>query len=213
LPRWLALVGIVSQLVACGYGPPERYASITDYDTAPNGQVTAALRSFDVTRPARGLNAFPDGGFAKGLDQGVEVNICDKTSGTFRQIAVLHEREEQNPRFSSPRIVEWLDTAIRITRYTGGDTVVRLPNALHVGNERKAWSDRVVVPECEASLNTLRRSDRMPDGKPTTPLASSERPELRSLRLAMPLTHRSYPKRTAYDVRALMEASPTHWPR
>jgi Uma2 family endonuclease len=32
--------------------------------------------------------------------------------------------------------------------------------------------------------------------------------------MAMPLTHRSYPKRwTAYDVRALMEASPTHWPR
>ena len=32
--------------------------------------------------------------------------------------------------------------------------------------------------------------------------------------MAMPLTHRSYPKRwTAYDIRALMEASPTHWPR
>ena len=32
--------------------------------------------------------------------------------------------------------------------------------------------------------------------------------------MAMPLTHRSYPKRwTAYEVRALMEASPTHWPR
>jgi Uma2 family endonuclease len=30
----------------------------------------------------------------------------------------------------------------------------------------------------------------------------------------MPATHRYYPKRwTAYDDRALMEASPTHWPR
>lgn len=33
-------------------------------------------------------------------------------------------------------------------------------------------------------------------------------------RMAMPRTLRFYPKRwTAYDVRALMEASPTHWPR
>ena len=32
--------------------------------------------------------------------------------------------------------------------------------------------------------------------------------------MPMPATHRSYPKRwTAYDVRALVEASPTHWPR
>ena len=32
--------------------------------------------------------------------------------------------------------------------------------------------------------------------------------------MAMPHTRTSYPKRwTAYEVRALMEASPTHWPR
>ena len=32
--------------------------------------------------------------------------------------------------------------------------------------------------------------------------------------MRMPATHQSYPRRwTAYDVRALMEASPTHWPR
>lgn len=165
-----ALVLFSLQLVACGYGPPERHASISSYATSPNGEMTVAIREFDVIRPPIGLSRFPDGGFAKGLDQGVEVNVCDKANGTFQQIAVIHDPELPLPRYSTPRIVEWRDSAIRITRYTGGDTVVRLPNGLHVGAGGNDSSNRVVIPECEGALQALRRSNRMPNGTPTTPL-------------------------------------------
>ena len=160
---------VSSTIVACGHGPPERFAGIGDYDTPAASDVTVALRSFEVTRPARGLSAFPDGGFAIGLDQGVEVNVCDRATGKFQQIAILHEPQKTNPSFSTPMILEWLDTAVRITRYTGGDTVVRLPNEFRVGTSSKKMGERVVLPECEKSLNALRNSDRMPDGKPITP--------------------------------------------
>ena len=157
-------------LVACGHGPPEGHAALQGYDTPTGSDVTIALRSFDVTRFPRGLSAFPDGGFAIGIDQGVEVNACDKATGTFRQIAVIHEPQQEKPSFSSPKIVAWLDSAVRITLYTRGDTVVRLPRAFRVGRGTiQVTSPRTVIPECEASLNALRRSERMPDGTPTTP--------------------------------------------
>ena len=169
MPKRCVLVVLSLPLVACGYGPPESHASISSYGTSPNGGVTVALRDFDVIRPPRGLSRFPDGGFSKGLDQGVEVNVCDKASGTFRRISVIHDPELAQPRYSTPRIVEWLDSAIRITRYTGGDTVVRLPSGLHAGAGRDGSSDRLVIPECETSLKALRSSNQMPDGTPTTP--------------------------------------------
>ena len=156
-------------VLSCGHGPPERLAAIGDYDTPSAGHVTIALRSFDVSRPAKGLSAFPDGGIAKGLDLGVEVNICDRATGKFRQVATLHERQEPEPTgLATPMIVEWLDTAVRITRYSGGYTVVPLPTGVHVGTGPKDPTKRLVLPECEESLNELRKSNRMPDGMPMT---------------------------------------------
>lgn len=163
---------IVSTIGACGHGPPERIASIEDYDTPIGGHVTIALRSFDVSRPARGLSAFPDGGFAIGVDQGVEVNICEQQTGTFRQIAILHEALTARPSFSTPVILQWLDTAVRISRVTGGDTVVALPTGVHTGVSIKEpfhGMHRIALPECEKSLTALRGSNRMPDGTRITP--------------------------------------------
>jgi len=169
LPNRAILLPISLAVVSCGHGPPERFASIGDYDTPAAGHVTIALRSFDVSRPATGLSAFPDGGFAIGLDQGVEVNVCDKVTGRFQQIAVIHEPQRSPSSSATPMILEWLDTAVRITRYTGGDTVVRLPARFHIGTAPKKPVARFVLPECEESLNALRYSDRMPDGMPVTP--------------------------------------------
>jgi len=168
VPNPIVLPLISWTIAACGHGPPERFATIGDYDTPPGSHVTIALRSFEVDRPAKGLSAFPDGGISIGLDQGVEINVCDKATGRFRQIAVLHEPGKSTS-FATPMILEWLDTAVRITRYTGGDTVVRLPNEFRVGTPHKTMAERVVLPECEESLKALRSSDRMPDGEPVTP--------------------------------------------
>jgi hypothetical protein len=167
VPNPIVLPLIAWTMAACGHGPPERLASIGDYDTPAGGHVTIALRSFDVDRPAKGLSAWPDGGIAISLDQGVEVNVCDKATGKFRQIAVLHDPKSTSS--ATPMILEWLDTAVRITRHSGGDTVVRLPNEFRVGTPPKKMAERVVLPECEESLKALRSSDRMPDGEPVTP--------------------------------------------
>jgi hypothetical protein len=148
----------------CTYGPPERFVSLEDYDTPPGTEVTIALRSFSVSRPPTGLNAFPDGGFAKDIDGGVEVNVCYRTTGDFRQVAVLHEPWEHVQDLGSPRILDWRDTAIRFTRYSGGDTVARLPRGLHVGLAPRNPLKHFVLPECEASLGALKASHRMPDG-------------------------------------------------
>jgi hypothetical protein len=169
LPNRVILLPFSLAVVSCGHGPPERLATIGDYDTPPASRVTIALRSFDVVRPARGLSAFPDGGIAIGLDYGVEVNVCEKVTGRFQQIAVIHEPPKPQPSFGTPMIVEWLDTAVRIKLYTGGDTVVRLPTGFHIGTAPKKPFTRFVLPECEESLNALRYSNRMPDGMAVTP--------------------------------------------
>ena len=170
------VLSLIALLVAgCGHGPPERLAAIADYDTPSGDQATIALRSFEVSRPARGLSAFPDGGIAIAVDQGVEVNVCQRGTDKFRQIAVIHEPSKSNPSFSTPLILEWLDTAVRISRYTGGDTVVRLPAGLHIGSASKDHSQRKSLPECEQSLNALRDSNRMPDGTDVTPLDQDAR--------------------------------------
>jgi hypothetical protein len=166
--RGLATIALLLVAGSCGHGPPEGSAEIGDYDTPPGAGVMIALRSFDVVRSPRGLSAFPDGGFAIGVDEGVEVNLCERGIGTFRQIAVLHERPKDRPSFSTPMIVAWLDTAVRITKFGGGDTVVRLPAGVQVGHAPKQQSDRSVLPECAQALDELRRSRRMPDGTPMT---------------------------------------------
>jgi hypothetical protein len=169
LPRRILLAVLSSTAIACWHAPPERHASLEGYNSPATNELTIALRSFDVSRPARGLAAFPSGGFAIGLDEGVEVNVCDKATGKFRQIAVVHETIKRAPNFGTPGITEWLDTAIRITQYTGGDTIVRLPAGLHVGSGPQSSFDRNVIPECEASLAALRNSQSMPNGEAITP--------------------------------------------
>jgi hypothetical protein len=167
--RGLDTIAVLVIAGSCGHGPPESSAVLGDYDTPPGASVTIALRSFDVFRPARGLSAFPDGGFAIAVDQGVEVNLCERANGRFRQIAVLHERSPDKPSLSTPMIVAWLDTAVRITKFSGGDTMVALPTGVRVGNAPKRQSESSVLPECAKALGELRQSKRMPDGTPTTP--------------------------------------------
>jgi hypothetical protein len=122
-----------------------------------------------VFRPARGLSAVPDGGFAITLDRGVELNVCRKLDGSFRQIAVVHEPTESTTSFSTPTITAWLDTAVRISGTTGRQMVVRLPSDVRVGTPPKQRSERRVLPECARALDELRRSSRLPDGTPVTP--------------------------------------------
>jgi hypothetical protein len=167
----MRLLCIALLLVAgsCGHGPPEAFAQLDDYDTPPGDSVTIALRSFNVDRRARGLSALPDGGFAITLDLGVEVNVCERAKGTFQQIAVLHERQKEPPSRSTQAIVAWLDTAVRVSRFNGSDTVVRLPAGVRVGHAPKQRFARNVLPECAKALDELRQSKRMPDGTPTTP--------------------------------------------
>lgn len=168
-PLYVALACTLPVGVACGHGPAEQSVSIGDYDTPNGAELTIALRSFDVFRPARGLSAIPDGGFALTLDRGVELNACKKLDGSFRQIAVVHEPAESTANFATPRIVAWLDTAVRIAGTTGKEIVVRLPGDVHVGTPRKQLSEQHVLPECARALDELRRSTRMPDGTLATP--------------------------------------------
>ena len=154
---------------SCTYGPPERFVQLKDYDTPPGSAVTIALRTFSVTRRASGLSAFPDGGKAKELDEGFEINACEKTTGVFRQVAVIHEHPNPDLDLAAPSILEWRDTAVRINRNSGGDTVVSLPRGLYVGSARKVRFSNAVLPECQKSLYALRTSHRMPDGTSETP--------------------------------------------
>lgn len=167
--RDLSTIALLLAAGSCGHGPPEASAQLDDYDTPPGANVTIALRSFDVIRPARGLSAVPDGGLAVTLDLGVEVNLCERAKGTFQQIAVLHERQRDPPSLSTQAIVAWLDTAVRISRFSGSDTVVRLPTGVRVGHTPKQRFERSVLPECAKALDELRASRRMPDGTPMTP--------------------------------------------
>jgi hypothetical protein len=154
-------------LLACGHGPPEGYAEMGDFGSPPGHDVAVALRSFSVIRHANGLNALPDGGISKTLDGGVEINLCTAATPRFIQIAVIHEPpNELAVQRSTPFIVAWRDTAVLVTRYSGGDTLVRLPANVRVGTARREKYDRTVVPACQAALKSLQNSQRMPDGSP-----------------------------------------------
>ena len=169
-PRYLALAGALSTGIACGHGPAERSVSIGDYDTPNGAELTIALRSFDVFRPARGLSAIP--GTADSRSPWIAVSSstrAKKLDGSFRQIAVVHEPAESTASFATPKIIAWLDTAVRITGTTGKEIVVRLPNDVHVGTPPKQRLVQRVLPECVRALDDLRRSNRMPDGAPVTP--------------------------------------------
>jgi hypothetical protein len=168
-PRYLALPCVLSMGISCGHGPPERTVSIGDYDTPNGAELTIALRDFNVFRPARGLSAIPSGGFPITLDRGVELNVCRKLDGSFRQVAVVHEPPESTTSFSTPTITAWLDTAVRISGTTGRQMVVRLPSDVHVGTSPKQRFERRALPECAKALDELRRSNRMPDGTLATP--------------------------------------------
>lgn len=163
--RKIGLCGLLASELACGHGPPEGTVSLADYGTPPGGELTVALRSFEIGRRARGLSAFPDGGMGISIDAGVEINVCRKAAGKFEQAAIVREGGDGQS-FSTPRILAWLDTAVRISKFTGGDTVVRLPATARVGNEPRLPFERVVIPECETALRDLRLSKLMPDGTP-----------------------------------------------
>lgn len=167
--RYLRLAAILFASISCGHGPPERSVSIGDYDTPNGAELTVALRSFAVIRRPRGLSAFPDGGFAITVDQGVELNVCRKLDGSFRQIAVVHEPADSTPALATPKIAAWLDTAVRISGVSGRDTVVRLSSDVRVGTAPKERFEQRVLPECAQALETLRRSKHMPDGAAVTP--------------------------------------------
>jgi len=154
-------------LLACGHGPPENYAEMGDFGSPPGHDVAIALRGFTVIRHANGLNALPDGGISKTLDGGVEVNICTATAPRFVQLAVIHEPPKRLAETrSTPFIVAWRDTAVLITQYSGGDTLIRLPSDVRVGTGTRKKYDRTVVPACQAALESLQSSKRMPDGSP-----------------------------------------------
>ena len=163
--RKIGLCGVLASALACGHGPPEGTVSIGDYGSPPGGEMTIALRKFEIGRRARGLSAFPDGGMGISVDAGVEINVCRKATGRFEQVAIVHEGGDGQS-FSTPQISAWLDTAVRISKVTGGDTIVRLPPTIRVGSELRNHFERVVISECETALRELRLSQIMPDGTP-----------------------------------------------
>jgi len=153
--------------MGCGHGPPESYADLGDYGSPPGYDVAVALRSFYVMRHANGLNALPDGGISNTVDGGIEVNLCTSAVPRFVQIAVIHESpKDLAVNRTSPFIVAWRDTAVVVTQYAGGDTLIRLPANVRVGSEGKEKYDHTLVPACRAALDTLQNSRRMPDGSP-----------------------------------------------
>jgi hypothetical protein len=153
-------------MLACGHGPPERYGrGLEDYATPTGRDVTVALRSYGVSRPAIGLSAMPDGGIAMILDGGIEINVCTKATRRFKQIAVVHESPKRLAEGQrSPQIIAWRDTAVLVSQNSSGDTLIILPPDVRVGSSRRESFERNTVPECQASLDSLRNSRRLPDG-------------------------------------------------
>jgi hypothetical protein len=154
----------------CGHGPAERYGrGVDDYATSPRGDGTVAIRSFAVSRPAIGLSAMPDGGIAKILDGGIEVNVCTKASQRFQQVAVVHEPTERlAERRQTPEIVAWRDSAVSGTQTSAGDTLIILPQGIRTGSGLRPRFHKSVIPECQAALDSLNNLKVLPDGSPVT---------------------------------------------
>lgn len=157
-------------LSACGHGAPERYGrGVEDYATPPAGDVTVGIRSFFVSRPARGLSAIPDGGIGIVLDGGVEINVCTKATRQFRRIAVVHESPKLLAEgVSTPGIKAWRDTAVLVTLTATGDTLIVLPRDIKVGSGNREKFQRIVIPQCQAALDSLNDLRLLPDGSPVT---------------------------------------------
>jgi hypothetical protein len=161
-----AIIFIIGCLatMSCWHGPPEGVIWISDFDVAPDGRLMIALRPFYVARDARGLSAFPDGGLPRYVDQGVEAYLCDKGGGSFTKIGYLHAMGDTASGFGDSKVREWGDSTVTFSREKVSDVTLPLPRGVHAGVGPRHQFFANALPECQAALNALGSSNRMPDG-------------------------------------------------
>ena len=120
--EWTGVLVLLA-LVACTYGPPRRTQHVSGVlDDSARASVVI-LQAYHIHRPPTGLAAFPDGGVARTIEEGIEVLRCDRASGRVTLLARILREPGIRSEFSATP-VRWLgDTlVVRVHGSTGTET-------------------------------------------------------------------------------------------
>mgnify|MGYP001827345388 CR=1 FL=1 len=74
-------------LASCSYGPPKIRADITNARAKPDSHLIAVAVEYEQYREATGINAFPNGGIPKYLDQKAKIYLCNVETLEVRRLA------------------------------------------------------------------------------------------------------------------------------
>jgi hypothetical protein len=151
-------------MVACWFGPPERYRDSDEFMTAPDASVTAYLRVFSAARLPRGLAAFPDGGSPKPANGGAEVFLCHRGENRFHQIGRVYAPLGSKWRY---RLRGWIQRTVVLQKGEDSAAIVgiRLDKKVDSAASPVAAANvapglhGVALPECKRALDSLKHSD------------------------------------------------------
>ena len=166
-PRCAALASLA--LVACTYGPPRRTQHVAGVLDDSTRATVAILQAYHVHRPPTGLSAFPDGGVARTIEEGIEVLRCDRASGRVTLLARILRGPDIRSEFSATPVRWQGDTlVVRLHGSTGretgeGETRIRhlgvLPDGttLDVAETTPASRGASADGSCRAAVDSLYR--------------------------------------------------------
>ena len=74
-------------LLSCSHGPPKIRAHITNARAKPNSHLIAVAVEYQHYREPTGINAFPNGGIPKYLDEKAKIYLCNVDTLEVRRLA------------------------------------------------------------------------------------------------------------------------------
>ena len=98
-------------LASCTYGPRQIRARITNVIAKPNSHLIAVAVQYEEFRNATGINAFPNGGVPKRLNEKAKIYLCDVETLEIRRLASITPTETVRLGWE-PWILGWLGDSL-----------------------------------------------------------------------------------------------------
>jgi hypothetical protein len=162
LPILAAILGI-ALLATCSHGPPKIRAHIANVRAKPDSQVIAAAVEYVKFREAKGINAFPNGGIPKVLDQKAKIYLCDAQTLEVTKVASVTPKDTVRLGWQ-PWILGWLGDSL-FFKISGQKGTKRHNSNLNIIIYRIDPDGRVSeIPDAPAGLVFQNNTGPLPQG-------------------------------------------------
>ncbi|OVE76032.1 hypothetical protein BVX97_02530 [bacterium E08(2017)] len=107
----LAIALAAGLMTSCTYGPAQTRSQIHNVRAKPDSHTIAVSVSYSHFRDATGINAFPNGGVPKVLDEEARIYVCDVHTREVRKVAAISPPERVRLGWS-PWVLGWVDDSL-----------------------------------------------------------------------------------------------------